>query len=130
MATEILADGVHAMVPRGDMRESARKLRDTYAGVPGIPFFKREFGYYCLEEWKKQGMPEDVPRNELFDHDPPGNHGLGQLGWCEAAFYPAFETKVLEDRGDYELVQAMLGVTFCSSKDVAADSCQNTWITR
>ena len=109
MTTEILKDGVHAMVPGEDMRESARKLRDTYAGVPGIPLFKREFGYYCLEEWKEQGMPEDVPRHELFDYDPSGNHGLGQLGWCEAAFQPAFETKVLEDRGDYELVQDHAG---------------------
>ena len=109
MTTERPEDGVHAMVPREDMRESARKLRDTYARVPGIPLFRREFGYYCLEEWKKQGMPEDVPRHELFDYDPSGNHGLGQLGWCEAAFHPAFETKVLEDRGDYELVQDHAG---------------------
>jgi uroporphyrinogen decarboxylase len=97
------------MVPREKMSESARKLRDTYACKPGIPLFKREFGYYCLEEWKKQGMPEDVPFHELFDYDLPGNHGLGQLGWCEAAFRPAFETKVLEDRGQHELVQDFAG---------------------
>jgi len=102
-------DGVHATVPRENMCESARKLRDTYARTPGVPFFKREFGFYCLERWKEQGMPEDVPLHELFDYDPPGNYGLGQLGWCEAAFQPAFETKVLEDRGDYELVQDHAG---------------------
>jgi hypothetical protein len=102
-------DGVHAMVPRENMCESARKLRDTYARTPGAPFFKREFGFYCLERWKEQGMPEDVPLHALFDYDPPGNYGLGQLGWCEAAFQPAFETKVLEDRGDYELVQDHAG---------------------
>ncbi len=109
MATEKPEDGIHAMVPREDMCESARKLRDTYARKPGIPLFKREFGYYCLEQWKEQGMPEDVPLHELFDYDAPGNHGLGQLGWCEAAFYPAFETKVLEDRGEHELVQDHAG---------------------
>ncbi len=54
-------------------------------------------------------MPQDVPREVLFRYDPPGNHGLGQLGWCEAAFHPAFEVKVVEDRGDYEVVQDVAG---------------------
>ena len=109
MTTDKLKDGVHVMVSRENMCESARKLRDTYARKPGIPFFKREFGFYCMERWKEQGMPEDVPLHELFDYDPPGNYNLGQLGWCEAAFQPAFETKVLEDRGNHELVQDHAG---------------------
>lgn len=109
MATDRLQDGIHAMVPREKMCESARKLRDTYARIPGIPLLKREFGFYSLERWKEQGMPQDVPMHDLFDYDPSGNHGLGQLGWCEAAFNPAFETKILEDRGDYELVQDYAG---------------------
>lgn len=103
------ADGVIALVPRERMVESARKLRDTYATTPGIPLFKREFGYYSLERWREQGMPQDVPLAELFDFDPPGNHFLGALGWCEAAFEPVFETRVLEDRGEYELVQDFAG---------------------
>ncbi len=102
-------DGVHTLVPREQMTESARKLRDTYARVPGIPLFKREFGYYCLERWAEQGMPQDVPLAELFDYDPPGNYHLGQLGWCEAAFDPLFETVVLEERGEYELEQDFAG---------------------
>jgi hypothetical protein len=106
---DTLYDGVHTMVPRARMCESARKLRDTYARTPGIPLFKREFGFYSLDRWREQGMPQDVPLHELFDYDPPGNHSLGQLGWCEAAFWPAFEVKVLEDRGEYELEQDFAG---------------------
>ena len=102
-------DGVHAPVPRDRMTESARKLRDAYARVPGAPLFKREFGYYCLDRWKEQGMPQDVPLAELFDYDPPGHHSLGQLGWCEAAFFPRFEEKILEDRGEHEVVQDFAG---------------------
>ena len=102
-------DGVHAMVPCAQMVESARKLRDTFARVPGAPLFRREFGYYCMERWKEQGMPQDVPLAELFGYDPPGHYSLGQLGWCEAAFQPAFEDKVLEDRGEHELVQDYAG---------------------
>ena len=102
-------DGVHAMVARDKMCESARKLRDTYARTPGAPLFRREFGYYCMERWRQEGLAEDADLAELFHYDPPGDCGLGQLGWCEAAFVPAFETKVLEDRGDYELVQDCAG---------------------
>lgn len=109
MTGELPQDGVHAMVPREKMAESARRLRDTYAVTPGLPLVKREFGYYCLERWKEQGMPEGVPFHELFDYEPGGSTSLGQLGWCEAAFVPAFETAVLEDRGEYELVRDWAG---------------------
>lgn len=106
---ETTANGVDAMVTSDKMVPSARKLRDAYARVPGAPLFKREFGFYCMERWKEQGMPEDVPPAELFDFDVPGNHTLGQLGWCQAAFAPEFEEKVLEDRGEHELVQDSAG---------------------
>lgn len=91
------------------MEESARRLRDTYAMVPGAPLFRREFGFFCLERWKEQGMPQDVEHAELFNYDSPGNHHLAQLGWCEAAFAPLFEEKILEDRGHHELVQDSAG---------------------
>jgi uroporphyrinogen-III decarboxylase len=106
---ETIPDGVHAMVPREKMVEPARKLRDTYARVPGAPLFRREFGFFCLENWKEQGMPQDVPFEELFNYDPCGNHDLDQLGWCEADFSPDFEEKVLEDRGEHEVVQDFAG---------------------
>ena len=103
------ADGIHAMVPREAMTPAARTMRDTYAVTPGIPLYKKEFGYYSLDAWRDQGMPEDVPLAALFDFDPPAKHSLGQLGWCEAGLEPVFETQVLEDRGDYELVQDFAG---------------------
>lgn len=102
-------DGIHALPPREAMNPAARHLRDTYAITPGIPLVKREFGYYSLEAWAEQGMPQDADLAELFDFDPPGRISLGQLGWCEAGLCPIFETKVLEDRGDYELVQDFAG---------------------
>ena len=54
-------------------------------------------------------MPPDVPLAELFGYDSPGNHSLGQLGWCEAAFAPTFEEHILEDRGECELVHDSAG---------------------
>ncbi len=107
--SQICQDGVHGMVPRDATVVEARKLRDTYAITPGAPLFRREFGYYCLDQWRDQGMPQDVPLASLFQYDPPGNHYVGELGWCEAAFAPAFEECVLEDRGDHEVILDVAG---------------------
>jgi uroporphyrinogen decarboxylase len=106
---ETMQDGVHAMVPRERMADAARKRRDIYAITPGAPFLKTEFGFYCLEAWAEQGMPQNVPFDQLFDYDPPGDHTLGQLGWCEAAFVPCFETKIVEDLGEHEVEQDYAG---------------------
>ena len=100
------ADG---LVPRERMSPAAGKLRDIYEIKEGAPFYRREFGYYSLDAWREQGMPQDVPLAELFDFDPPASHGLGQLGWCEAAFRPGFDEEVLEDRGEHELVRDHAG---------------------
>lgn len=109
-AADVQANGINSMVPREKMTESARKLRDTYAITPEAPLFKGEFGYYCLERWKEQGMPQNVPLWQLFNYDPPpGNYNLGQIGGCEAAFIPKFPEMVVEDRGKHEVVQDVAG---------------------
>ena len=102
-------DGIHGMVSQEKMCKSARKLRDIYSIKPGAPLFQREFGYFSKERWKEQGMPDNIPDKELFGFDEPGDYSLGEIGWCEAGFNPVFEEKVLEDRGDYELVQDFVG---------------------
>ena len=103
-------DGVHAMVPRAKMCEGARKLRDAYNRVPGATVYRREFGYYVMERWKREGhVKDDTDLAALFLYDPPGKHDLRGLGWCEAAFVPAFEEKVVEDRGEHEVFQDFAG---------------------
>lgn len=106
---ERVPDGIHAMVPRDRMSEPVRRLRDTYARVPDAPLYRREFGFYCLEEWKAQGMPQDLPLAELFQYDPEARLSLGQLGWCEAAFVPGFEERVIEVRAEHEVIQDVAG---------------------
>jgi len=101
--------GFHVLPPREAMPPAIRKWRDTYDLKPNTGFYQKEFGFFTLDAWKKQGMPSDVPLHELFGFDPPATVSFGGLGWCEAAFEPAFEEKVLEDRGDYELVQDVAG---------------------
>lgn len=103
-------DGIHEMLPREKMCPGARKYWDFYNMTPDAPFYQTEFGYYSLEKWRREeGLAEDADLNELFGFDPQGRVELNGLGGCEAAFLPLFEEKVLEDRGDYELVQDFAG---------------------
>lgn len=94
---------------REAMTPAARKMRDFYDQKPGAPLYQREFGYYCLDRWYQEGLPKDADLDEFFGYDKGGLFALEGLGWCEAAFEPAFEEKVLQDLGDYELVQDYAG---------------------
>ena len=107
--TNMIRDGIRAMVPREKMDPSAIKMRDIYMITPGAPIYQREFGYYCLAEWRKQGLPEDCDLNAEFGYDPPGKHTIYGLGWCEASFAPEFREEVLEDRGEHEVVRDRWG---------------------
>lgn len=123
MQTSIQKAGVYALGPPEQVNESARKLRDIYAMKPGAPFFHCEFRFYSLAAWQEQGMPQDMlPPDtdlhvfeayyllaDLLGYDPPAHYLLRQLGWSEPAFAPAFEVKLIEDRGKYEVVQDFAG---------------------
>mgnify|MGYP006279445845 CR=1 FL=1 len=100
-------DGIRAMVPREQMAPEARKLRDTYALTPDAPLFQREFGFMegVLDRWRAEGLDPDADLSDAFLYDPPGNHDLMGVGWCEAGFCPTFEVKVVEDRGEHEVYQ-------------------------
>ena len=112
MTTTPKPDGIHTMVPRDRMTASARILRDTYARVPGTPLLQREFWLMepTIERWiAEEGMPANVPHEQLFDLDQPGHHELMELGWTEAAFHPAFGEEQIEDRGETEVVRDFAG---------------------
>ena len=102
-------DGIHRMVPPDRTPEHIRAFRQTYAITPGARLFRREFGYYCMEAWREQGLACDADLAEIFHYDPPARHNLGHIGWCEAAFAPSFEERIVEDRGEHEVVQDFAG---------------------
>lgn len=103
-------DGIHGMVQRDKMSKGAGKLRDFYDMKPDAPIYLCEFGYYSLDRWQREGhIKDNTDLSEYFGFDEPGNHFLRDLGWCEAAFSPIFEEKVLEDRGEYEVVRDYAG---------------------
>lgn len=92
------------------MSASVKKYRDFYAIKPDAPIYMREFGYYSLEKWMADGHLKDYGElHRLCGFDDAATADISGLGWCEAEFQPQFETKVLEDRGDYELAQDNAG---------------------
>ena len=106
----IVHDGIHGRLPREQMCAGAKKYWDFYDMKPGAGFYQKEFGFYTFERWQRDyGFDPKGDLAARFGFDPPGRVTLGALGWCEAGFEPAFEEKVLEDRGKYELVQDFAG---------------------
>ena len=103
-------DGIHGMLPREQMSYAVRKYWDFVAIKPGAPIYQKDFGYYCLDKWRREeGLAPEADLAELFGFDLPAVATLRGLGGCEAAFEPCFEDKVLEDRGAYEVVQDFAG---------------------
>lgn len=108
---------IYGPVPYNNMSPSAKRVRDFYAMRPGAPIYREEFGYYVLDRWIREGhlKPRDQVTDygaylgEIFGFDKPAINTIYGLGSCEAAFLPEFETRVLEDRGNYELVQDFAG---------------------
>ncbi|MEG2719488.1 MAG: uroporphyrinogen decarboxylase family protein [Clostridia bacterium] len=103
-------DGVFGMLPREQMCAGAKKYWDFYQMKKGAGFYQREFGFYSMDKWHtRDGLDPNADLNSLFGFDPEGRIDLQGIGWCEAGFEPEFEAKVLEDRGEYELVQDFAG---------------------
>ncbi len=103
-------DGITSLVDSEDMCEGAKKLRDYYAHKPNAPIYQQEFGFLCMDAWKERGEitgKEDL--GAMFGFDPPGRHIVRGLGWCDAEFYPKFEEKFIENRGDHEVIQDTAG---------------------
>ena len=103
-----------SLPPRAQWSTGARKRRDTYTITPGAPMLRGEFGFYSIEVWKQQGMPADANEwgefgRNVFLFEDAGDHKLGGLGWCEAAFEPAFPRRIIEDRGETEIEQDFAG---------------------
>lgn len=96
---------------------AVKKLRDFYNFTPGAPIYRKEFGYYVLDRWIAEGylkpydaVPDyDAYLRGVFGMDENVFHYVTGIGDCEAGMFPPFEVKVLEDRGDHELVQDIAG---------------------
>lgn len=86
------------------------RIQDFYNFKADAPIYQCEFGFFSFDRWKQEGhINDETDIRELFGFDYPGTHMLGQLGWCEAPFLPYFKEDVLEDRGNYEVVQDFAG---------------------
>ena len=62
-----------------------------------------------LKSYSEVNGDYDAYLRSVFGFDEPGQFDIWNLGWCEAEFSPFFEEKVIEDRGDHEVVQDFAG---------------------
>src|SRR6185369_15259089 len=85
-----------------------------YQPVDRAPLYDFNFWDETLPEWHRQGLPVNVTRAnsaQFFGLDV--SLGGGDRGWgvpCNVGLVPAFEEKIIEDRGDHEVVQQGDGV--------------------
>jgi len=110
--------------------ESVERLKATYDLQPVDRLFRRDFYIWneALLRWQDEGMPikvfldktcEDTIEpgeypdelNELFGYDERADFPVGMLGWCEPAFVPEIEPKVIESTDDYDIVLDEAGRT-------------------
>ncbi|MFQ9801256.1 MAG: hypothetical protein ACLR23_22725 [Clostridia bacterium] len=88
-------------------------MRDFYEHKPDAGIYQKEFGYYVLDRWKRKDISrKPVPRKSLtlslalilLD-------GLTWAVWADVKrpSVTPFEVKVLEDRGEHEVVQDWAG---------------------
>ncbi|MCL2648236.1 MAG: hypothetical protein FWD61_14700 [Phycisphaerales bacterium] len=86
----------------------------SFQPVDRAPLYDFNFWDETVPEWHKQGMPPEVTRenaHRYFGLD--ASLAGGDQGWeCRAnvELSPGFEYRVIEDRGDHEVVQQWDGV--------------------
>jgi hypothetical protein len=91
----------------------AQRMRATYEFRPVDHLVRREFYIWgeAIARWKNEGLAADAEEEALFGFDPPGVASNDGLGWCEPAFAPKIEPRVLESRGEYEIALDRAGRT-------------------
>ncbi|MHC4713350.1 MAG: uroporphyrinogen decarboxylase family protein [Planctomycetota bacterium] len=82
------------------------RFRATHDFKPVDHLYRKEFYIWdeARERWRGEGMPEGVSEEDLFGFDERANIQSSLLGWCEPAFVPAIEERILEAGNDYEIV--------------------------
>ncbi len=94
------------------MTERERFLNTmNYEPVDRCPIW--DFGFWAetLPAWREQGMPADVSSDDFFGMDNQWQSLGGSIG-----LKPAFEEKVLEDRGETQVIQQSDGVIVLQKK--------------
>lgn len=94
------------------LQEGLKRFWANYHRIPNAPFYRTEF--WCPQElfdkWQKEGLDPSQDRASIFHYDPPAIFMLNGLGWTSPAYCPAFEEKLVEDRGEHEVWQDTAGL--------------------
>ena len=87
---------------------AAERLRATYDFSPLDHLFRYEFYIWdeAITRWLGEGLPVDWRERNYFQYDDQAMINTGvNLGWCEPAFLPYFEEKLISREGDHEIIQ-------------------------
>jgi len=96
--------------PVAKFPKAVKKMRNFYTMKKDAPLVQKEFGFYSLERWVKEGhIKEGDDLRPIFGFDEEAIVYCDGLSWCEAPFVPAFKEEILEDRGEHELVRDFAG---------------------
>jgi len=91
-----------------------------YQPCDRAPLYDFNFWDETIPEWKKQGLPDWVTRENAADFfGLDVSLGGGDGHWnvaCDNGLCPAFDYKILEDREDHEIVQQSDGVRVLRKK--------------
>ena len=109
---------------------SIERLKAAYNFGPVDRLFRKEFYIWptAFRRWEDEGMPveaafirtgeETIEPGEypdelkgLFGYDERGDFPIGMLGWCEPAFVPEIEEKVISSTDEYDIVRDVAGRT-------------------
>ncbi len=93
---------------------AAERYHATYRFAPVDHLIRREFYIWeeAIERWIGEGLTKDHAQHaRIFGLDEPGQAILGNLGWCEPAFVPAIQEKVLQETAEYQVIRDIAGRT-------------------
>jgi hypothetical protein len=101
------------MIPYEKLPPEVKKQHDFYEIKPDAPIIQSPSWFISLDKWKAEGHIsqdiDDTDLKRLFGYEPSGIYGMGNLGHSDPAYVPFFGEKVIEDQGDYVIVQDEFG---------------------
>lgn len=82
----------------------------NYEPVDRVPDFEFGYWYECYDVWHKQGLPENI--NNDWDTERYFGFEYYSATGANSGLFPGFESKILEIKGDHQIVQAGDGVIY------------------
>ncbi|MBT9132159.1 MAG: Mannosylglycerate hydrolase [Firmicutes bacterium] len=118
-------DGVHNMVPREKQKESARKLRDTYAMVPNALFLSVSLAIIAWNDGKSKACHKIFRFGNFSIMTLPATTTLANSVGAKRRLSQSSRRKFWRTEVSMRLFRISPGEKCSTSKDEETDSCRN-----